>query len=280
VRRCSEPVGMTGIALSAAASWPMALALPPRTSRQPRSLTTVALAAALRALLVATIMVTFGLAVTAAQAQRPTVTEVSAARPGQPFDKLPRAQRDVLAPLKDDWMSLSQERQRKWLEIAARYPRMSAEEQQRLQRRMTDWAQRTPEERHNARLQYREARRLHPDDRRARWEAYQAMTQQQRDALAEEAAPRRQGTGPAAPRGGALGSSPNAPGRIAPPTVQGAPGATTRLLTEPALPPGRKPLAVPRAEADVQAFDRNTLLPRREPRSANTLAPPAPAPRP
>jgi len=51
-------------------------------------------------------------------------------------------QQMVLAPLKADWERLEQERRRKWVGIANRYPKMKPEEQERVQRRMQDWAKR------------------------------------------------------------------------------------------------------------------------------------------
>jgi len=64
-------------------------------------------------------------------------------------------QREVLAPLSGEWNNLDSYRRKKWLEIVQRYPTMTVDEQQRVQLRMKDWANLSPEEREQAREQYR-----------------------------------------------------------------------------------------------------------------------------
>ena len=56
-------------------------------------------------------------------AGRPAAAEATA------WEALTPAQRQALAPLQRDWPSLDASRQSKWLEVAARFPRMSADEQ-------------------------------------------------------------------------------------------------------------------------------------------------------
>jgi len=59
--------------------------------------------------------------------------------------ELTAEQQQILAPLKPDWDTLDPERRQKWIGIAKRYPRMKAQEQERVQRRMQAWARLTPE---------------------------------------------------------------------------------------------------------------------------------------
>ena len=72
--------------------------------------------------------------------------------------ELTAEQQKILAPLKADWESLEPERRRKWIGIAKRYPKMKAEEQERVQRRMQAWAKLTPEQRRQARETYKQHR--------------------------------------------------------------------------------------------------------------------------
>lgn len=60
----------------------------------------------------------------------------------------------MLALLAKEWDQLDGARKGKWLEIAARYPSLSAEHQQRLRERMAEWAQMSPAERQRARIGY------------------------------------------------------------------------------------------------------------------------------
>ncbi|MBW8074678.1 DUF3106 domain-containing protein, partial [Metallibacterium scheffleri] len=60
-------------------------------------------------------------------------------------------QREALAPLQREWPRFSADRKRKWLNIAARYPAMSPQQRQMLQRRMVEWVHMSPRQRRIAR---------------------------------------------------------------------------------------------------------------------------------
>jgi hypothetical protein len=96
--------------------------------------------------------------------------------PRPAWSELTVEQQKVLAPLQADWDTLDTTRRKKWVAIADRYPRMKPAEQQRLQKRMTDWAKLTPEQRQEAREKYLQLRKLPPKKRqevRTQWEQYQ-----------------------------------------------------------------------------------------------------------
>jgi len=57
-------------------------------------------------------------------------------------------------------------RRKKWVAIADRYPKMKPADQQRLQKRMKDWAALTPAQRQAARNRYQELKKLTPEERR------------------------------------------------------------------------------------------------------------------
>ena len=100
---------------------------------------------------------------------------VSADRSTPAWQQLTAEQQRILAPIQGEWDSLDTLHKRKWLGIAQRYPKMSADEQQRLQRRMKEWVSLTPEQRRAARDKYREFEQLAPEDRQAmrnKWEKY------------------------------------------------------------------------------------------------------------
>jgi hypothetical protein len=87
------------------------------------------------------------------------------------WSELRPAQQRVLAPIQSEWESLDAQHKRKWLGVANRYPKMSADEQERLQRRMKEWAALTPEQRRAARDKYREFEQLGPEVRQ-KWDQY------------------------------------------------------------------------------------------------------------
>jgi hypothetical protein len=114
------------------------------------------------------------IAFSAAAAQ--TKTDAKKATPKPAWTELSPAQQQVLAPLQGDWDQLDTTRRKKWLAIANRYSTMKPAEQQRLQKRMQEWAQLTPEERRAARERYQSLKKLPPQQRREvreKWQEYQ-----------------------------------------------------------------------------------------------------------
>ncbi len=201
-------------------------------------------------------------------------------------------QRSALAPLERDWAALDVPRRQKWLEIAARYPQRPAAEQARVQARMSEWTRLTPTERGQARLNYQQAREVPAADRQARWEAYQALSDEQRRRLAARAAPTTAATAaPVRPRGSAVPEVqapaksnlvPNpaygvAPRAVAPTVVQAKPGATTTLMSDRRAPPLHQQTGLPKIAATPGFVDSATLQPKRGPQGAAVVKRPEPA---
>jgi hypothetical protein len=114
------------------------------------------------------------IAFSAAAAQ--TKADAKKAAPKPAWTELTPAQQQVLAPLQSDWEQLDSTRRKKWVAIANRYPTMKPAEQQRLQKRMQEWAQLTPDERRAARERYQSLKKLPPQERRQvreKWQEYQ-----------------------------------------------------------------------------------------------------------
>lgn len=112
-----------------------------------------------------------------------------AAKPSRPaWAELTADQQMILAPLKEDWENLSQTTRRKWVGIAKRYPTMNAKEQERVQLRMHRWAGLTPEQRQQARENYKRMAKQRAAKRNQklaeRWAEYQALPPQERQNLA------------------------------------------------------------------------------------------------
>lgn len=75
-----------------------------------------------------------------AQPTPPATTAVPAEQRSSSWASLTPMQRSALAPLQQNWSTLAPAHQSKWLEIAKRYPQLSEQERQLLQRRMSRWA--------------------------------------------------------------------------------------------------------------------------------------------
>ncbi|HWI11558.1 MAG TPA: hypothetical protein VNU48_09535, partial [Burkholderiaceae bacterium] len=133
------------------------------------------------------------------------------------------------------------------------------------------------------------------EDRRARWEAYQALSPEQKQRLAARATPSAdtvRKTAPATVRSdkGARDSLPQAksnivpnPASVAPPravtstVLQASPGATTTLITKRPTPPGHQQTGMPKIAATPEFVNKATLLPQRGPQGAATRSAAAPA---
>ena len=108
--------------------------------------------------------------------------------------ELTAEQQQILAPLKADWESLEPERRRKWIGVAKRYPKMTLQGQERVQRRMQEWAKLSPEQRRQARETYKQIVKVPPEKRgnlREQWAEYQQLPQHERDGLVSQGEKRR-----------------------------------------------------------------------------------------
>lgn len=103
------------------------------------------------------------------------------------WDQLTAQQQHILAPLRADWPEFDRDRKKKWLDIAARYPAMSPQQQQTLQRRMNEWAHLSPEKRRLARETFLSTGKAPLESRREAWEAYKKLPEAERERLKEEA---------------------------------------------------------------------------------------------
>ncbi len=120
-----------------------------------------------------------------------------AAKPSRPaWAELTADQQMILAPLKEDWDELAPERRRKWVGIAKRYPTLNANEQERVQRRMQRWAALTPQQRQQARENYKRIAKQRAEKKNQRlaerWAEYQALPPHERADMLPPPQPRPQ----------------------------------------------------------------------------------------
>ena len=101
--------------------------------------------------------------------------------------ELSQEEKQILAPLSRDWDRMEAVRKKKWLGIAKRYSSMKPEEQARIQRRMQDWASLTPEQRTQARTQYKN---LKTAPIKKKWDLYKELPDEEKKRLTEKAAPK------------------------------------------------------------------------------------------
>ena len=99
------------------------------------------------------------------------------------WSELKPAQTEVLAPLEPQWNALPLAKKRSWLKLADQVPRMKEPEREKALTRIREWAELTPEQRRQARNNYRLAKELDKEERAASWEQYSSMTPEQRSVL-------------------------------------------------------------------------------------------------
>lgn len=104
-----------------------------------------------------------------------------------PWSQLTTEQQTALAPLAQVWPSMPESYQKTWLALSRNFAQMAPQEQSTLQSRMREWAVLTPRQRTLARLNFADVKQhLGQDEKRARWEAYQALSPEEKNRLARE----------------------------------------------------------------------------------------------
>ena len=174
-----------------------------------------------------------------ARADLSAVNMPPATESGPGWGTLNTAQKLALYPLAERWALISEAQKRRWLDLATNYPNLSEEEQRKFHDRITDWASLSAQQRNQARLNYAVTKRLAGDDKRAQWEAYQALSDEERKALASKAAPNPHGAAPAL--------SPVSPKKLV--QVPAATQASPDRPNAPKIPPvvETAPVAIPSA---------------------------------
>jgi hypothetical protein len=147
--------------------------------------------------------------------------------PGPRWSELDTPQKLALYPLAERWALMSEAQKRRWLALAQTFSHLPPEEQEKLHSRMTDWANLSAQQRSQARLNYAATKRLAPEDMRAQWEAYLALSDKERTQLAARAAPR--------PQGAATAVRPVSPKKLA--RVPAAIAAASSVRNPPKIPP-------------------------------------------
>jgi len=175
-----------------------------------------------------------------ASAQAPAVQAVntaSAAQSGRPLWKdLSVAQQQALSPLLQLWPSMTEPHKRKWLAVSQNFAQLSADEKATLQGRMREWAALSPQQRTTARLNFAGTQQVPQEDKRAKWEAYQALSPEAKQKLAAQQAKPVVGAAPAVKPIAAhkLAAPPSASNNKALPRIDTNQTAPVTLLPTPA----------------------------------------------
>lgn len=176
------------------------------------------------------------------------------------WSELTPAQQLALKPLAASWNGLTEGRKRKWLALSKNYPNMPSAEQSKLQDRMTEWVTLSVQQRNQARLNFAQAKAISPTEKQAKWQAYQALSPEEKHKLAIKVPPPPKGAAPAV-----------------------KPDTSAHFTVVPTSPKSAKPGQ--KIAAATHKIDQKTLLPQPDkalaasaPVSVPPPAPTAPAP--
>lgn len=156
------------------------------------------------------------------------------------WTSLDASQQKALSPLSKSWDTLSEGQKRKWIAIAKSYPTLPAADQEKMHSRMVEWAALTPKDRELARLNFAQTKDVAKTDRAATWEAYQALSPEEKQKLASTAAGK--------PVGAAVAPKPVAKDKLAAvPVTRHTPEDQRNALKSGQIPTAVKPDNVPAA---------------------------------
>lgn len=96
---------------------------------------------------------------------------------------LSKRQRQALAPLSDKWGELTPQQKQKWLALARGFYQLTDPEQVVLHGRMREWAALSPRQRALARFNFNTTMALPIEDKRAQWEAYLQLSDDEKSKL-------------------------------------------------------------------------------------------------
>jgi len=141
-------------------------------------------------------------------------------KPG--WAELSAVQQQSLKPLAATWGGISEPQKRKWLEVSKNYPNLPPADQAVMHSRMSEWVAMSPQQRAAARLNFAKTKELSkeltPDEKKAKWQTYQALSPEEKAKLAAKAAPK--------PAGAATAVKPVAPQKLAVTTKSVPPSPT------------------------------------------------------
>lgn len=102
------------------------------------------------------------------------------------WQQLNPQQKNALAPLEPHWTQISAAQKNKWLTMSNNFDKLTAKEQATLHERMSDWAGLSPQQRAQARLTFNETKNIGNEEKKSHWEAYQALSTEEKKKLAAQ----------------------------------------------------------------------------------------------
>lgn len=200
----------------------------------------------------------FGQDISATASTRTATPAVTPAQPTQKvinskpdWNDLTAAQKQALSPLSQLWPTMTEAHKRKWLVLSQNFSQLPDTDKNTLQGRMREWAALSAQQRAQARLNFADAKQLPQDERRSKWEAYQALSPEEKQKLAAQK--------PIAKVGAALAPKPVSAEKLAVTPTATANKALPRIASDQAAPATLLPntVAAPSSVVPVSAETEN-----------------------
>ena len=113
------------------------------------------------------------------------------------WSDLTPVQQQALKPLAMSWNTISDAQKRKWLEISKNYVTLPPADQATMHSRMNEWVTLSPQQRAQARLNFAKtnelSKQLTPDEKKAKWDSYQALSPEEKEKLVAKGTPKTTG---------------------------------------------------------------------------------------
>ena len=133
----------------------------------------------------------------AASATEPAKAPAVVATSKPAWKELSTKQQESLKPLEGSWNGINEAQKRKWLEVSKNYPNLPVADQAVMHSRMNEWATMSPQLRAAARLNFAKTKELSKeltaDEKKAKWQTYQALSPEEKAKLAAKATPKPTG---------------------------------------------------------------------------------------
>ena len=146
---------------------------------------------------VALVMCALGSSATSAVAQsaqsaaQGKTAAIPAKKPDGTWESLKPSQQQILAPLESDWDYMPPDSRKKWMQVVNIYPKMSEQDQQRLQSRMASWSKLSQKERRIARENYLSSLKFPAEKKAEAWTAYQKLSDEEKKKLVDAQAKKK-----------------------------------------------------------------------------------------
>jgi hypothetical protein len=95
--------------------------------------------------------------------------------------ELSQKQQELLAPLKNDWSSMSRSQRERWLQVGRKYENAPVERQAVMRERVSTWSELSPQEKAAARENFKALQEKRQGERNSSWNSYQSLDPKQRD---------------------------------------------------------------------------------------------------